>query len=386
MKKKIIFFALFALMVCALSVSVSAWTCPDCGVRYNDDTTWECPDCLYTMTWQCSCENELYITEEFCENCGDERYMYIERDAEYCAYCTATLDEEGYCDNCGDYTPFARFCGCGTVLTLQRYEMELDNDWIEFDLWFCEDCGTMDIEGVSPSAAISALIQLGRAEGGNDEEYDEGYALGYEDGYYKGCGDGYDNGYLKGHQDGVASVPPPCDGSSHLMDYEDWCDCYKDGYDSGYLTGYWDGRDSANEGGGIEDEILNREYQAGYTAGYTAGVNEGKATGEQACADKNHDAIWQKGYSAGTQSGHINDMCEISYSKGFREGKSAGIEEDVSGSFIECVGEIAFAPYRAVSTMFDFEIFGLNVAGVIFELFTVVILGAVAVFIVKLFI
>ena len=51
---------------------------------------------------------------------------------------------------------------------------------------------------------------------------------------------------------------------------------------------------------------------------------------------------------------------------------------------MDIVSEIAFAPYRAVSAMFDFEIFGINLAGAVFTFFTVVIILIVAGFVAKI--
>lgn len=96
---------------------------------------------------------------------------------------------------------------------------------------------------------------------------------------------------------------------------------------------------------------------------------------------------WNDGYEEG-----FNDGEPSGYNEGFDEGKAAGLADvaeqvnaayrngvtkgesnDVSESFLDIIGEIAFAPYRAVSTMFDFEVFGFNLAGVVVQVFTFVV-------------
>ena len=90
-------------------------------------------------------------------------------------------------------------------------------------------------------------------------------------------------------------------------------------------------------------------YNDGYTVGKTEGITEGKAEG------------YNTGYKAGEQS-------------------------TVTRDFKSLLGDIVSAPYRAVSQMFDFEVFGINVAGAICTLFTLVCIGIVISFFVKLII
>lgn len=101
-----------------------------------------------------------------------------------------------------------------------------------------------------------------------------------------------------------------------------------------------------------------------YCVGESNGYNNGWTDGE----DNGYGIGYGVGYTEGETAGHTAGKTE-----GYNLGYSAGEQSEVTSNFISIVGEIALAPYTAVSSMFDFEIFGINVAGFFFQMFTVVL-------------
>lgn len=101
-------------------------------------------------------------------------------------------------------------------------------------------------------------------------------------------------------------------------------------------------------------DIVEREMEIeqAYEDGHTAGYKQGSA----------------EGYTNGKAEGYTNGKAE-----GYNLGYAAGEQSEVTKSFGELVSDIALAPYTAVSRMFDFEIFGINVAGAICEVFTALV-------------
>ncbi len=128
----------------------------------------------------------------------------------------------------------------------------------------------------------------------------------------------------------------------------------------------------------IKDQIIGEGYEAGYTEGETEGYTQGKTDG------------YNQGYDVGYLKGHVEGYTK-GQANGYNEGKAYGVnigikqgeQSTVTKSFVSILGEIAMTPYTAISQIFDFEIFGLNVAGIVFQLITVAIVVVVVSWIFK---
>ena len=141
---------------------------------------------------------------------------------------------------------------------------------------------------------------------------------------------------------------------------------YDEGVTDGYNEGYTDG-----ESDGLTDGY-NHGYSEGETAGLTTGYNNGYTEGETAGFTTGYNNGYSAGETAGLATGYNNGYTE-GKTEGFNNGYSAGEQSTVSKDIVSIIGEIAMAPYTAISSMFDFEIFGLNVAGLIFQFITTVV-------------
>lgn len=110
-------------------------------------------------------------------------------------------------------------------------------------------------------------------------------------------------------------------------------------------------------------EAIDTEYQAGY---------------DQGKLDVWDEAYWE-GYDQGQMDGAVctGHVTEEEAARREAEAYSRGIDKgeanNVTGNFRSLLGDIVTAPYRAVTTMFDFEIFGVNLAGLVFKLITVLV-------------
>lgn len=112
----------------------------------------------------------------------------------------------------------------------------------------------------------------------------------------------------------------------------------------------------------INQDITNNQYyENGYNDGYSNGYNEGYDIGES------------NGYDSGYDIGEIDG-----YSNGYNEGVNSNFEQN---AFKNLINELFSYPVNFVKTIFNFEIFGVNVSQVI--LF-IVSIGIVA-FVIKRF-
>lgn len=183
-----------------------------------------------------------------------------------------------------------------------------------------------------------------------DEAYSKGYAKGNEDGYddglEMGMNVGYDMGYETGYDEG----------------YETGCD---EGYEPGYNEGMAYGRQEGYAYGYSEGH-----YQ-GYLDGSEDGYLEGKADG------------YDDGYSVGYQT--TKDELVKQYTKGYNNGKEAGITEAVNTkeTVIDFVDGLFSAPVNFLYTMLDVEIFGMNLFNIVMVFLTVVLVGVVLAIIFK---
>lgn len=170
-----------------------------------------------------------------------------------------------------------------------------------------------------PQALYSDGYADGLANAPSDGGYDDGYTDGYDEGYIKGVDFGLEEGYGNGYDQGSI------DG------YQDG---YTDGENEGYGIGYDDGYSIGNEEG----------YSDGYDYGYIDGEKYG----------------WDNGFGAGQ-----NDMAETSH------------------TFKEMVFAIFDAPSRLIDSMLNFDIFGINLAGLVKTIITIAVVAVILVILLK---
>lgn len=165
------------------------------------------------------------------------------------------------------------------------------------------------------------------SDGGYDDGYTNGYDQGSIDGYQQGYTDGEKEGYIKGTDFGLEEG-------------------YGNGYDQGTIDGYQQGYTEGERIG------YNDGYELGYSDGngdgYSLGYDEGEAYG------------WANGFGAGQ-----NDMAET------------------SDTFKEMVFAIFDAPSRLIDSMLNFDIFGINLAGLVKTIITLAVVAVILVILLK---
>ena len=139
------------------------------------------------------------------------------------------------------------------------------------------------------------------------------------------------------------------------------------GEDVGYDDGYCDGIDVGTENG--EELGFEAGYQEGYSSGSEDGYNDGKSDGYNI----GYEEGYVEGADVGTDAGYEEGL-RVGKASGYQSGFKAGEQSDLTKNIRSVISDIVFAPYRAISTMFDFEIFGINIAGAIFTIFTLFVI------------
>ena len=164
-------------------------------------------------------------------------------------------------------------------------------------------------------------------QAGNDDAYQSGYTEGYDEGYEKGEIIGYNDGLVVGNAAGYETG---------------LTEGHEAGYTEGYDVGYTEGIDVGNETG----------YSNGYNDGLWEGYEDGYTDGEK--------YGWDNGFGAGQ-----NDMAEI------------------TRSFKEMVFAIFDAPVTLIDGMLGFEIFGINIAGLVKTIITLAVVSLIVFVILK---
>lgn len=158
---------------------------------------------------------------------------------------------------------------------------------------------------------------------GYDKGYSNGLTLGEQTGYDRGYDFGYANGEAVGLRDGDAAG------------YERG---HAEGIEEGYHNGYVDGSTNGRE--------------IGYTSGYAAGYDEAEGYYLQQIAQN------QSNYSRGFAQGE-----KVGYKKGYADGHNVGFGEGQNYNGTDMV-DLVFGTTSAISTMvssmFNFNIFGVN--------------------------
>lgn len=131
------------------------------------------------------------------------------------------------------------------------------------------------------------------------------------------------------------------------------------GYNNGYRVGKQEGYNSGYESGRAEAQ--SEAYQQGYNSGYESGKAEGGTE------------IYQEGYEYGYLVGQ-----DSGYKKGYAAGQEAGgVQLDIPS----VISAVPIAVKNFVNTSFGFEVFGINVAG----LLSVIMIIALLVYLVRRF-
>lgn len=169
-------------------------------------------------------------------------------------------------------------------------------------------------------------FQLNGASGGaSDEELQNAYNNGLDDGYESGLEDGYDVGFNAGS-------------------------------DKGYQSGLTDGYNN-----GLDD---------GYDNGYDVGFSDGTAESQVQL-----DYLQNEVHKLETQNSQLEQEKIEEYNKGYNDSA-----ED-NQSFKDMVFSIIEAPFKVIKEALNFEIFGINISGLVLFLIT----GALIIFILKIF-
>lgn len=129
---------------------------------------------------------------------------------------------------------------------------------------------------------------------------------------------------------------------------------YSDGYNDGEEDGYTNG------------------YGVGYEGGYMVGNEEGYSDG--------YDYGYSDGVIAGWENGH-----QYGYKKGWDNGFGAGQNDmaETTQSFKDMVFAIFDAPVTLIDGMLGFEIFGINMAGLVKTIITLAVVALIVFVILK---
>lgn len=133
------------------------------------------------------------------------------------------------------------------------------------------------------------------------------------------------------------------------------------GYNNGYIVGKQEGYNSGYETGRAEAQ--SEAYQQGYNSGYESGKAE--------AGTEKYQEGYEYGYLVGQDAG---------YKKGYAAGQQAG-GGDVQLDIPAIITAVPSAVKNFVNTSFGFEVFGINVAG----LLSVIMIIALLVYLVRRF-
>lgn len=156
--------------------------------------------------------------------------------------------------------------------------------------------------------------------------------------YQAGYNAGEIHGYMVGHEEGESQ-------GKNIG--------FQDGYDVGYETGYASG--------------IEAGYNSGYSAGNEAGYNNGYKTGYDFASQK----IGPEQYSVGYEEGYT-----VGHSDGYREGFNFAMLNPPEGMKLDIPAIINSIPSSVQSfiiSAFGFELFGINIAGLLGCLIAIVI-------------
>lgn len=113
-----------------------------------------------------------------------------------------------------------------------------------------------------------------------------------------------------------------------------------------------------------------------YLSGYSAGASADYWAGVQVGMQQSNQSAWNDGYDSGKQDGLAEGR-----GQGYEEGKRDGIGESQSelSAYSNAVMDTVSAPFLAISNFLNFEVLGINLAG----LFAFIVTALIIAFIIK---
>jgi flagellar biosynthesis/type III secretory pathway protein FliH len=162
------------------------------------------------------------------------------------------------------------------------------------------------------------------------EEFDRGWAYGYdagkEEGYEAGKSESYGRGWIEGHN------------TKTIKYFDEYSVKLEERLNSRYDAGYNDGYEQCKHDGiskknvnteSVEQTELSKEYDKGFTKGYAEGYNDAKGE-EDYCKDCKEEPGKDEQNAKeipGEWLSHIGEARLEGYAEGYAEGKEAGFEE-----------------------------------------------------------
>ena len=123
----------------------------------------------------------------------------------------------------------------------------------------------------------------------------------------------------------------------------------------------------------IENVSYNNGYDDGYDVGFGDGYNDGENTGFQTGYDDGYDVGVADGYNVGVTDGY-DDGYDVGYTTGINDGEIAK----------KSIFAIFDAPIKVLTSLLDFEIFGINLLAIFKVILTILLLGAIAKFVLSI--
>lgn len=138
---------------------------------------------------------------------------------------------------------------------------------------------------------------------------------------------------------------------------------YQAGYNAGEINGYMVGYDKGNKEG--QTIGYGNGYEAGYSSGNEAGYNNGYKTGYDFASQKIGPEQYSIGHAEGYSQGHSEGFSE-GYETGYRYGAINNPQgTPVTLNIPSIITAITSSVGSFLTSAFDIEIFGINVAGLL---------------------
>lgn len=129
---------------------------------------------------------------------------------------------------------------------------------------------------------------------------------------------------------------------------------------------------------GIPNLLLSVDYNRGFQSGYNNGYDKGYNNGYDLGVQQENEEYYQEGYHEGSEKG-FNYGYSAGYNVGLQEGANSNFE---TNAFKTLLSSIIDYPINSISTMFDFDIFGVNVSHIVLFIVSIAIVS----FVIKRFI
>lgn len=161
-------------------------------------------------------------------------------------------------------------------------------------------------------------------------------------------------------RDGLPAAPS--DGTCTISPEEE-SSIYQAGYNAGEIHGYMVGYDKGNKEG--QTIGYGNGYEAGYSSGNEAGYNNGYKTGYDFASQKIGPDQYSIGHAEGYSQGHSEGFSE-GYETGYRYGAINNPQgTPVTLNIPSIISAITSSVGCFLTSAFDIEIFGINIAGLL---------------------